>query len=596
MPLTDRRQFLRGAAGACLATASAAPAIEPIRRQGKSKLRLSIAAYSYRQYLDLKKKPQPDMTLDDFVDLSAELGVDAVEPTAYYFPQTTPEYLTRLKGHCTRMGLDVSGSACGNNFCHTDPEKLKQQIAYVKEWTEHTARLGGKTLRIFAGNLEKGDTEEVARKRVVAAIQEACDHAAKFGVYLALENHGGITATADQTLALVKAVNHDWFGMNFDTGNFHTPDPYADLVRIAPYAAVCQIKTEIQRAGKPKEEADLKRLTDTLRDAGFRGYVALEYEAAEDPKTGVPKAVEALRKLDGLRPLLPAGSVRPGELPLLGGSAQANPILVIATGFIHDDVAGLATASQRIIRRGEVVSHHALARLRRVEDRAGAVVQQRMPDEHVALAGTELGLAQPLLAHAPPHVRIERLFLRTVQGQCPGVEDVGRKAIAARDVAERSGFRSDVFQGEPGSHHAVGNDRRHEKGVHVHWPLAAPLEVERRQDAGVAVQQQTQHRGQALVQHQTAHHFLPVVEIVDLVGTSAGLHRHVLEQPEGGRKDVDEVVDVDRSLLAGAALPQAIDPFTDGVDLRRAEEPRQVQITLRPTPPPFLCPFGPGLL
>ena len=80
-------------------------------------------------------------------------------------------------------------------------------------------------------------------------------------------------------LALVEAVKHDWFGVNLDTGNFHTADPYADLARLAPYAVNVQMKTEIQRAGKAKEEADLKRLVDMLRDgqlsrlrgAGVRG-------------------------------------------------------------------------------------------------------------------------------------------------------------------------------------------------------------------------------------------------------------------------------------------------------------------------------------
>ena len=47
------------------------------------------------------------------------------------------------------------------------------------------------------------------------------------------------------------------------------------------------------------EEADLKRLTDILRRANFRGYVALEYEAAEDPKTAVPRIIESLKKLMG---------------------------------------------------------------------------------------------------------------------------------------------------------------------------------------------------------------------------------------------------------------------------------------------------------
>ena len=134
-------------------------------------------------------------------------------------------------------------------------------------------------------------------QRVVESIQECCDHAAKYGIYLALENHGGLVTTIDQMLSIVRAVKHDWFGVNFDTGNFHSADPYSDLVQLAPYAVVVQIKTEIQRAGKKKEEADLPRLIGILRDAHFRGYVALEYEADEDPKTGVPRAVAALQKI-----------------------------------------------------------------------------------------------------------------------------------------------------------------------------------------------------------------------------------------------------------------------------------------------------------
>jgi sugar phosphate isomerase/epimerase len=298
----SRRKFLCStvAAGAGLAIAgSRAAAIEPIRRPGGSHLKLSIAAYSFNGALNLKRKPKPTMTLDDFIDFAAAEDLGAVELTAYYFPQTTPEYLAHLKGKCTQLGLDVSGTAVGNTFCVKDPDKLKEQIAYVKKWVEHSARLGAKTIRIFAGNVEKGDTEEQARERCVEAIQEACDFAGRYGIILALENHGGITRNIEQTLRLVKAVKHEWFGVNFDTGNFISSDPYADLVQLAPYAVVVQIKTEIQRTGMKKEDADLKKLTDILRAAGYRGYIALEYEAKENPQTGVPRALRALKKLMG---------------------------------------------------------------------------------------------------------------------------------------------------------------------------------------------------------------------------------------------------------------------------------------------------------
>ena len=300
MPLS-RRDFLAASAvaGAGLLSRPAA-AIEPITRPGtKPLLKLALAAYSFNKALGLKGKTPPTMKLEEFVDYAATLPVDGVELTSYYFADTSDDSLAKLKARCTRLGLDVTGTPVGNNFCVRDPEKLKEQIALVKAWTERCAKLGGKAIRIFAGTLEKGDDLEAAQKRVIAATEECCEFAAKHGVYLALENHGGITAKVDDMLALVKGVKSDAFGVNFDSGNFHSADPYADLAKIAPYAVNAQIKVEMQPEKGKKEEADLKRLVQILRDANYRGWVILEYEAAADPKEAVPKYIRELKGLLG---------------------------------------------------------------------------------------------------------------------------------------------------------------------------------------------------------------------------------------------------------------------------------------------------------
>lgn len=291
MSAFTRRAFLAG-----LAVAPAALAIDPIRRAGKADLRLSLAAYSYNRLLNLRGKAKPAMTLEDFIDEAAKMGLPAVELTAYYFPKTTKEYLTAIKGRCAKHGLAVSGTAVGNDFCWPDEKKLGEQMDYVKRWVEATALLGGKTMRIFAGGVKKGDTEEKARERAIGQIQKACDFAAKHKVALALENHGGITATAEQLLALVKPIKSDWFGVNLDTGNFHTRDPYGDMARAAPYAVVVQLKTEVFPGGK-REEADLGKVLGILRKVNYQGYVALEYEAKEGPKTAVPRYIKRLKKL-----------------------------------------------------------------------------------------------------------------------------------------------------------------------------------------------------------------------------------------------------------------------------------------------------------
>ncbi len=296
-----RRDFLVGslaAAGAVGLAAAPSHAIDPIRRQGRSLLKLSLAAYSFRQALNLTRKP-PTMTMDGFIDLAASMPFEAVELTEYYFPETGTRYLAGLKGRATRLGLDISGTAIRTDFCVTDGTRLKQQIDHCKRWVEHTSRLGGKTIRIFGGTVARDDKEDRARRQCIDAIQECSDYAGQFGIYLALENHGGITGTSEQMLALVRGIKSDWFGVNLDTGNFRTKNPYADLERLAPYAVVVQIKTEISREGRKPEEADLKRKIQMLRTVNYRGYVVLEYEAAEDAKTAVPRYARVLREMCG---------------------------------------------------------------------------------------------------------------------------------------------------------------------------------------------------------------------------------------------------------------------------------------------------------
>jgi hypothetical protein len=81
MARATRRQFFRTAlaAGGCATlAATSASAIEPIRRNKRPQFRLSLAAYSFRQSLNLKRQPKPTMTLADFIDLSAGLPLDAV--------------------------------------------------------------------------------------------------------------------------------------------------------------------------------------------------------------------------------------------------------------------------------------------------------------------------------------------------------------------------------------------------------------------------------------------------------------------------------------------------------------------------------------
>ncbi len=289
----SRRDFLHTAA-AVTALPGLAVGIEPIKRPGpKPELKLSLAAYSFNSALNLKK---PTMTLFDFIDIAADLPLDAVELTSYYFTETSDAYIEKLRSYTEKKKLAVSGVPVGNTFTYKDAAKRAEEVKRVKEWTARAAKLGAKTVRIFAGALEKGETLDDAQTRVVDAMNECCETAEILGVYLALENHGGITDTPEHLLDLVKPVKSKSLGVNIDTGNFHTADPYADIAKVVPYGVVAQVKTEVY-PGNKKEEADLGRVVKILKDGNFHGYVALEYEAAEDPKVAVPRYVKALRKL-----------------------------------------------------------------------------------------------------------------------------------------------------------------------------------------------------------------------------------------------------------------------------------------------------------
>jgi sugar phosphate isomerase/epimerase len=292
----SRRRFLWTGPAAVAGAASPAWAVAPPSRTGRTPLRLGLAAYSLRDCL--LGKSSPHMTLDDFIDRAAGWGVDAVELTSYYFPPDfTAEYVTGLKRHCFLLGLDVSQTPVGNTFTHPAGPDREKEVAHVRRWIDVAADLGSPAVRIFAGDVQPGQSEAEARRNCIEAIETCCEHAARRGVFLALENHGGIVATPDGLLEIVRAVSGDWFGVNLDTGNFRTADPYADLATCAPYAVTVQAKVEVQPAGKPKQEADLERVVKILRDAGYRGYVTLEYEATEDPLTAVPRHLDHLRAL-----------------------------------------------------------------------------------------------------------------------------------------------------------------------------------------------------------------------------------------------------------------------------------------------------------
>jgi sugar phosphate isomerase/epimerase len=298
---SSRRAFLSTTIAASLAGAVAstttARAIEPIARTGDAKFKLSLAAYSYRDLLTGKDGKPPQLTLSDFVTDCAKLGLDGTELTSYYFPKTiSPEFLHQLAGQCFRLGLDISGTAIGNDFGFPAGEQRKQQIDAAKQWIDHAATLGAPVIRIFAGHAKKDVPVAQSHSLMVSAIEECCEYAGRRGVYLALENHGGPTSDAAGLLRFVRDVQSPWFGVNLDTGNFHSNDIYAEIERVAPYALNVQVKVVVSGFDGKKQPSDFVQIAKILRNVGYRGYVVLEYEEAGDPREECVKYFVRLRE------------------------------------------------------------------------------------------------------------------------------------------------------------------------------------------------------------------------------------------------------------------------------------------------------------
>jgi L-ribulose-5-phosphate 3-epimerase len=91
-------------------------------------------------------------------------------------------------------------------------------------------------------------------------------------------------------------VNSPWVGINLDTGNFNK-DVFRQIEMCLPYAVNAQVKSQMRDDAGRVVESDWDRIFAMFARSGYRGYLALEYEAKEPPETAVPRLLARLREL-----------------------------------------------------------------------------------------------------------------------------------------------------------------------------------------------------------------------------------------------------------------------------------------------------------
>ena len=296
--LLSRRQLLCTAALSA-ASASVARASGAAPEGGKARypnVQLSLAAYSRRQDLTAGK-----MDLFGFIDWCAQLDLAGTELTSYYFKKDfDKQYLRQLRRRAFSKGVTVSGTAIRNNFCLPPGPQRDKEVAQVKRWIDQAAELFAPHIRIFGGSLPRGVDKDAGIQWVAECIKEVLPTAAERGIILGLENHGGITARAADLLAICDKVGADpWFGINLDTGNFRT-NAYEELAAAAPRAVNVQIKVDMIGEGGRKEVADLQKIREILEKAGYRGWIALEYEGEANPVEAIPMWIGKMKQTFGV--------------------------------------------------------------------------------------------------------------------------------------------------------------------------------------------------------------------------------------------------------------------------------------------------------
>ena len=293
-----RRDFLKAGASSLLLAgaelrsstlAQALPASVPPVTQKTPRFFSSCCAYTYRRSL-----AHGPMTMEDFILKAVELKLDAVDITVYYLKSTDPGYLESLRHLGYKHAVTFSGTACGVSMVQADAAKRAASLDEIKKWIDVADRLGTSHLRVFAGKLPPGATQQNAIDWVVDTMTQASDYAASKGIMLGLEDHQGVSQSAEVCLEVIHRVNSPYAGITLDITHFvPTPqqDAYGQIAACVPFAHVAHIRDHFD----DHTPIDMDRVWQIFAAAGFKGYMSFEGDEVDSPNA--PKVIEEIQTL-----------------------------------------------------------------------------------------------------------------------------------------------------------------------------------------------------------------------------------------------------------------------------------------------------------
>jgi len=179
-----------------------------------------------------------------------------------------------------------------------DPDGMgrTQAVENHYRWVEAAKYLGCHSIRVNARS--QGSPEE-QRELAVDGLRRLTEFAAEREINVIVENHGGISSNGEWLASVMKAVDHPRCGTLPDFGNFRIAegevyDRYKGVAELMPFAKGVSAKANAFDENGNEPNTDYVRMMRIVLDAGYRGYVGIEYEGRE---LSEPDGIRATKRL-----------------------------------------------------------------------------------------------------------------------------------------------------------------------------------------------------------------------------------------------------------------------------------------------------------
>lgn len=252
---------------------------------------LSCETYSFREMIRAGK-----LDLVQVPEFYKELGIKGISYNDMFFKSFDDDYVDQIKAAVKKADRIVTCFIMEGNLASADEGLRRKQIETDKMKLHVAHRLGAPLVRINVGSTGKQENADdtLGIERVIAAFKEILPLAKELNVRISIENHGGVSRTADNVVKIIQATDPKWVGALVDFGNFGE-SRYDQIPTVAPYAFSTHIKVGSFR---PDGEADidLPRIFAMLKKHNYKGPLSIEWEAKGDPTEGVKKSRDLIVK------------------------------------------------------------------------------------------------------------------------------------------------------------------------------------------------------------------------------------------------------------------------------------------------------------